>query len=118
MRPIIVTILASGLAAMLATGCDRPTEEDCREAVLNIRQLTELQDRLDESDVEAAVRSCRANATASSVACVRDATTVAELTACEAEVTEEVEEAVGGEAESGDEPAGDQPAGDDPDDAP
>lgn len=85
-----MTALAAVLAASLAGGCDRPGEEECRDAVLNIREITQVTERLDESEVEAAIRSCRANASAESVECVREAETLDDLVACEGEVAEDV----------------------------
>ena len=64
------TLLGLGLSF---TACNKPSEDDCRKAIQRIRELTGTS-KIDQSaDVETAVRSCRGNATKSSVQCAMTA---------------------------------------------
>jgi hypothetical protein len=74
------------VVALVATGalaaCNKPQEADCQKAVDNINRLHGKHVDLKES--AAAVRSCRSSSHKATVACMVAATTIAELTACEA----------------------------------
>jgi hypothetical protein len=96
MKRFLLPILAL-LTIPLAVGCDKPTEEQCRKAVVNIRKLTGTSQSDFGADPQAAIRSCRGNASKQSVICMMEAKTVAELKNCEgdkgAKFFEEEEEA-------------------------
>jgi hypothetical protein len=71
-------------AALFAgAGCNKPTEDDCRKALVNIRTLlgTEHLSQADQT-IEGEVRRCRGGSKRASVACAIKATTVAELREC------------------------------------
>lgn len=70
------------LAALLA-GCNKPSEENCRKALSNIRHLlgTEHLSQASQS-VEGEVRRCRGGSKRASVECAMKATTIDELRAC------------------------------------
>jgi hypothetical protein len=68
------------LVAVLAVGCNKPSKEDCRKAIENMRSLmrtTQLQ-----TDVEGEVRRCNGGSSRETVACAIKATTLDELRAC------------------------------------
>lgn len=68
------------LVAVLAVGCNKPSKEDCRKAIENMRSLmhtTHLQ-----TDVEGEVRRCNGGSTKEAVACAIKATSLADLRAC------------------------------------
>lgn len=89
-RMLLVILAAPVLVAALATaGCDKPTEEQCRKAVENVRRLTGTTQSDFGADPEAAMRSCRGNASKKSVLCIIEAKTVADLTKCEGEKGEQ-----------------------------
>jgi hypothetical protein len=90
MRNAIAILLPAALAVALATGCDRPDEDSCRLAVENIQRIAQAGDRIERADTEAAVRSCRANASGESVQCMINARTMDDLLDCEGEFAEEI----------------------------
>ncbi|MFN0250338.1 MAG: hypothetical protein ACKV2T_25895 [Kofleriaceae bacterium] len=68
------------LVAVLAVGCNKPSKEDCRKAIENMRALmrtTQLQ-----TDVEGEVRRCNGGSSREAVACAIKATTLDELRTC------------------------------------
>jgi hypothetical protein len=68
------------LAAVLAVGCNKPSKDDCRKAIENMRALMHTQNL--ETDVEGEVRRCNGGSTKEAVACAIKATTVEELGTC------------------------------------
>jgi hypothetical protein len=108
MRSILFATAA--VWALLVSGCGsgaKPTEEQCRLVVENIRKIN----RTNESDVgarpEAMVRSCRARSSREAVECMIAAKTVQELEKCEGYVGAEHYEAERALEEK--EKAGDKP---------
>jgi hypothetical protein len=103
-----MAILAALVAVPLAlgTGCNRPSEADCKKAVTNIRKLTKT-DR-DDFGVkpEAAIRSCRGNADKASVKCIGKAETLADLEKCEGDFAQSM--LGGGDDKGGDDKGGDE----------
>ncbi|HWN67534.1 MAG TPA: hypothetical protein VNM90_07830 [Haliangium sp.] len=69
-------------AAVLATACEKPKEEDCKRAVANIRNLFGTANFAQGMPPQAAVRSCRGSASTESVRCIIAATTLQELSTC------------------------------------
>ena len=84
MKQLLLTL------ALLGTflGCATPTEDQCRKAVDNIRKLTGTSQSDFGADPQAAIRSCKANASKNSVLCMTEAKTVEELRKCEGEAAE------------------------------
>jgi hypothetical protein len=68
------------LVAVLAVGCNKPSKEDCRTAIENMRTLMRTQNL--QTDVEGEVRRCNGGSTKEAVACAIKATTVEELGTC------------------------------------
>jgi hypothetical protein len=77
MRSLFAVALVLSLA-----GCSRPTEDQCREAVDNINKLYGNK-QPDPGEISAAIRKCRAQSTKKSVACIKAATDVKTLEACD-----------------------------------
>lgn len=73
------------LAVLLlpAAACSKPTDEDCRKAVLNLQKLRGQEGKTQPPDVEAFVRRCRSTGSTDSVRCLIDAKTPAEADACQ-----------------------------------
>ena len=76
MRLFLVAALA------LAAGCSRPSEEDCRKAVMNLQRLRGLDTNPQAPDPEVAVRRCRTSGDSKSVRCLIAAKTAAEADQC------------------------------------
>lgn len=69
------------LAVIAGGACNKPTADECREAIVNMESL------LDEGaaknfDIEGEIRRCRGGSTKDAVACAAKAKTKAELDAC------------------------------------
>jgi hypothetical protein len=75
-------LLCAALAG--AAGCSRPSEEDCRKAVLNLQRLRGLDSNPQAPDPEAAVRRCRSTGDQASVRCLIEAKSAADADACQA----------------------------------
>ena len=69
--------------------CNRPSEGDCKKAIANIRLLAGTEND-DFGDPEAAIRSCRGNASKDSVNCVVNARAPADLEKCEGGLFDEI----------------------------
>jgi hypothetical protein len=74
-------LLLSVALGLALAGCSRPTEEDCRKAVLNLQKLRGM-DPKQGPDPEVAVRRCRASGDSKSVKCLMAARTAAEADQC------------------------------------
>ncbi|MEZ4362387.1 MAG: hypothetical protein R3B48_19515 [Kofleriaceae bacterium] len=83
MRSLRTWLLAAPLALALIVGCNKPTEENCRKALANIRHLLGTE-RLSQAQtsVEGEVRRCRGGSRRESVECAMNAKTLEELRAC------------------------------------
>ena len=66
---------------MLAGACDKPSEENCRKALANARQL--LGTGSPEADIEGDVRRCKGGSNKKNVECAMNATSIEQLKACE-----------------------------------
>ena len=74
-------LIALGVVALIISGCDKPSEESCRRAILNMQKLRGSESR--DTDIEGQVRRCRGGSTKKSVKCKTNAKTVEDLEACE-----------------------------------
>jgi len=79
---LIVTMIA-GTGAIGA--CDKPTADDCREAIVNMEKLlgTDTLTTTRTGENESEVRRCKGGSTREAVACAKAATTLAQLKACD-----------------------------------
>ena len=75
MKPIFFVVLIT----LSLTACERPTEQQCEDAVKNIFSIHGQKDQ----SPKAWIRSCRANASTETVQCMTTATTASMLEQCE-----------------------------------
>lgn len=71
------------LIAMLATACSKPSEENCRKALLNMQHLLGTDNMLETSNLDSEVRRCRGGSSKDAVECAMNATTLDQLKQCE-----------------------------------
>jgi hypothetical protein len=92
MRRLLLALAAlfilGGVTA--TTGCNKPSEDECRAAIENVRRLTGMAAADYGPDPEAAVRSCRGNADRASVRCVGAATSLDDLAQCEGDMADQL----------------------------
>jgi hypothetical protein len=83
-RSIVATVFASALAcaALSLAGCAKPKDEDCKNAIANIRHLYGTAGYGQGTPPQAAVRSCRGSASREAVDCIIKAKTIQELESC------------------------------------
>jgi hypothetical protein len=79
-RSLLGVAAFTALAALSA--CNKPSEAECQKAIDNINKLHGKTVELKES--AASVRSCRSSSHKETVACMIAATSIEQLTACEA----------------------------------
>ncbi len=70
----------SGLVA-LGVGCNKPSNDDCRKAIVNMQTLIGTENQ--QTDLEGEVRRCRGGSSREAVDCAIKATTLDELQKCE-----------------------------------
>ena len=76
-------LLVVAALAPLGTGaCNKPTPEDCRQAIVNMERLLGTEAAARNADTESEVRRCRGGSSKETVACAIKATTLDELKAC------------------------------------
>jgi hypothetical protein len=67
----------------LVAACSKPSQDDCRKAVLNLQRIRGLDTSAHAPDPEQFVRKCRATGTPESVKCLIAAQTEADVAKCE-----------------------------------
>jgi hypothetical protein len=81
-RPALWALFAAA-ALVASVACNaKPSEDDCRQAVGNMRRVLATDKINVAGDVESAVRRCRGSSNKKSVKCAIGAVSVAELEAC------------------------------------
>jgi hypothetical protein len=88
MRNFSVAVLAAialgALGALgVVAGCDKPSEDSCRKALLNMQHLMGTDSQNDTTFLEGEVRRCRGGSRRDAVECAVKATTLDELQRCE-----------------------------------
>jgi hypothetical protein len=78
MRP---ALLAVALSLLPFTACGKPSDDDCRKAIVNLQRLRG-QDQKPAADIEAFVRRCRSTGNSDNVRCLINARTAADADAC------------------------------------
>jgi hypothetical protein len=91
---------------VLASACEKPSEENCRKALTNVRSL--LGTEAPEADKEGDVRRCKGGSTKKTVECAMNATSIEQLQACGFFKTMPKKDSAGAPAPAGGAPA---PAG-------
>lgn len=76
---VVVAILGAGGAS----ACNKPSEDDCRQAVSNVRKLYGTDNIVKNGDNESEVRRCKGGSSKEAVACAIKAATLDELKACD-----------------------------------
>lgn len=80
---MVIAALGLASAAALGAGCNKPSEESCRKALGNLRQLLGTDKlTLESGSLEGEIRRCRGGSSKKSVECAIAARTVEELRAC------------------------------------
>lgn len=76
--------LAVALVVPMLSSCSKPSEDDCRKAIVNLQKIRGQDQKPQEPDLEAFVRRCRSTGNVGSVKCLINAKTAAEADACQA----------------------------------
>lgn len=82
-RFLLVVMIFAG-AAVGAAGCSKPSQEDCRKAVLNLQRIRGLDTSSNAPDPEAFTRKCRSTGDPVVVRCLIGAKVEADVARCEA----------------------------------
>jgi hypothetical protein len=69
--------------ALVAAGCNKPTPESCKKALLNMEHILGTDNLLTKGDLEGNVRQCRGGSTKEAVACASAAQTKEDLLRCD-----------------------------------
>ena len=69
--------------ATAALGCNKPSEDECKAALTNMRQLMGTDSSLDQTSHAGDVRRCKGGSTKTAVACAAKAQSLDELRACD-----------------------------------
>ena len=80
MKRFAVVALVAGFG--LLAGCNKPSEEACKKAVINIKRLHNTDNLSGTSDLDGEVRRCRGGSTKESVECAAAAQTLEDLNRC------------------------------------
>lgn len=80
----LVLVAAIALAAVLGggTGCNKPTSDECEQAIRNMQRLLSTDTALSTADLQGEVRRCQGGSSREAVACAIKATTPDDLKAC------------------------------------
>lgn len=81
-RLLFVVAVSTGIAGAALSGCNKPTEEECRAAITNMEKLLGTEAAARNADNEGEVRRCRGGSSKAAVACAGKAATLEELKAC------------------------------------
>jgi len=79
---MVMTRLVVGLSLVLAIGCNKPSEENCRKAIANMQALLGTEHLLSDADLQGEIRRCKGGSSKESVDCAMKATSIDELRAC------------------------------------
>jgi len=90
MKRLTIAVLAVCLGIGAATGCSSGNEAGCRKAIKNIFKITGMDKGSSGPNVDAAVRSCRANASGDAIDCMIAAKTLDDLSKCEGGVADDL----------------------------
>jgi hypothetical protein len=81
MRVMIRALLA--VFVLWGVGCDKPTEDDCKKAYVNMRKVAGAPKGADEErEIKSFVRQCRSQYKGEAVKCVANATDQAAVNKC------------------------------------
>jgi len=80
---VMKRFLLIAIAMVSAGGCDKPTADECRQAITNMMTLEHTDTNSRTFDIEGEVRRCKGGSRKATVACATKATTLDELNACD-----------------------------------
>jgi hypothetical protein len=78
---LVIAVVVAALGGLGA--CNKPSADDCRQAIRNMQVQLGTDTAARNSDIEAEVRLCKGGSTKESVACAIKASSVQELKACD-----------------------------------
>lgn len=84
-RPMVALLAPLALGSALlagSAGCNKPTEESCKAALLNMQRLLGTSTVTSATNIGGAVRRCRGASKREAVKCAIDAQTLDQLKAC------------------------------------
>ena len=67
---------------LLLAGCNKPSDDACKKAIVNIKHLHNTDNLSDKSDLDGEIRRCRGGSTREAVDCAGAAQTLDELNKC------------------------------------
>ena len=79
----LVTRLGLIGSLLFATGCDKPSEESCRQAIANMQFLLGTEHLTEGQDMQGEVRRCKGGSSKEAVDCAIAAKTLEQLKACD-----------------------------------
>lgn len=89
---MIRAITFAFLAALVAAGCEaKPSEDACKRAIDNLREISGLSRADVGADPKAAIRSCQANSSRATVNCMIEAKTMEDIVKCEGKEGQKLE---------------------------
>jgi hypothetical protein len=80
MKRFLLALVA--IAPLAAGACNKPTPEECRQAISHMEELLGTEATSRTADIEGEVRRCRGGSTKEAVTCAIKAKTLDELKAC------------------------------------
>ena len=106
---VIATAVLGVFGTLVLGACDKPTEEDCRLAVENIRRLYNTNDNQVGAPPAAVLRSCVGGESTAAVKCFKSAGSKEELQKCEGGAMAKLFATDNVESKGPDQPAGNEP---------
>nr|MDQ3340426.1 hypothetical protein [Myxococcota bacterium] len=83
MKRTSLLLLLSLVLAIVAAGCNKPSDAACRKAIANMRSLMGTDGPTSNTDVEGDIRRCKGGSTKKAVDCAGNALTLDDLRACD-----------------------------------
>ena len=83
MKHLNAAALLFGLGLGLATGCNKPSEENCKKAIANMQFLLGTDHITEGQDMTGEVRRCKGGSSREAVDCAIAAKTLDQLRACD-----------------------------------
>jgi hypothetical protein len=81
-RFLVVAVIVAG--SLVVGACEKPSTDDCRAAISNMERLLGTDTtNIRTAENESEVRRCKGGSTREAVACAKDASTLAQLKACD-----------------------------------
>lgn len=79
----VITSLGLFAALVLGTACNKPSDEDCRKALVNMQSILGTEHLSKNADMQGEVRRCKGGSSKKAVECAIAAKTLQELEACD-----------------------------------